>query len=51
MTLHDICAGTELQHYSCADDVVRSINLSADSSKMAIGSDKYAEPHRLTRPA
>lgn len=51
VTLHDICAGTELQHYSCADDVVRSINLSADSSKMAIGSDKYAEPHRLTRPA
>ena len=39
-TLHNVVAGTELTHYACAEDIVRSVHLSADSSRLVIGSEK-----------
>lgn len=38
-TLHNIDSGTGLSHFTVCDDVVRSVHLSADSSRLAIGSD------------
>ena len=37
-TLHNIEAGAEINHFA-ADDVVRSVHLNSDSSRLAIGSD------------
>ena len=42
-TLQNVCAGTELYHFPCAEDVVRSVHLSADSSRLAIGSEKHGK--------
>jgi len=38
VTMHNVCAGTEMSHFACADDSVWSVHLSADSSLLAIGS-------------
>ena len=42
-TLHHVSAGAYLSHFPCANDIVRSVHLSADSSLMAIGSDKQGK--------
>ena len=38
VTMYNVCAGTEMSHFTCADDSVWSVHLSADSSLLAIGS-------------
>ena len=43
MTLHNIGAGAEVYDFECADDLIRTVHLSADSSRLAIGSDKQGK--------
>ena len=38
VTLHNIEAGTQVSHFACGD-VVRSVHLSADASRLAVGSE------------
>ena len=39
MLLH-VDDGTQLHHFDSSDDIVRSVHLSADASRLALGSDR-----------
>lgn len=43
--LHDIETGTRIAHYDGAEDLVRSVHLSTDSSRMAMGSEMRGKGH------